>query len=278
MPHRLTLRWHNRSPDVVLRLMLESVPPTLSVYVLEAIPRPAVERLDVLVGRLMRLHDDPGMPAAVLLLGSRFGAVWTASLNPNPGKPCPLGSGALAALRDPPATGPWWTPTRDAVAALWSDHPDHELVLYLLLESLADPPYEWSAGPPAPPRRLGNGGSPPPSPVVVHVEAGGRAFPAKDDSILAWDRFLAELGARRPPPAAGPEFIRILLPRETGRSCRLSEAAAAAGWRLMAGDEAVWLVHPAFRSSAGTSQMELLILPEAQDMVPGPQLPVFVHE
>ena len=271
MPHRLTLRWHDRSPDLVLRMRPETVPPTLSVYVIEAIPRPSAERLNALVRGLAQAHDDPDLPAALLLLGSELPPVWTAGIGAH--NPRPLNPRALAALCDPPATGPWWTPTREAVTSLWCAHPGCGLHAYLILESLTEPPYEWAVGLPVAPRRL-TGGAPPPVPRLIQVETGGRAFPTSDGTTLRWDRFLADLGSRRPPPA-GPEPLRIRLPPEVTASGRLPDAAQAAGWRLEARDGTANLVHPAFRSSAATGQMDLLLLPEAARTKPDLPPPVF---
>lgn len=157
-------------PDLLLRLSLQELPRTLSVYVVETIPRDSADRLNSLVDRLTRHHADAGMPAAVLLLGGRSPALWTAHLGFNAHGPGPLRKAASATFRDPPATGPWWSPTREAIAALWADHPDHRLSLHLILETLTGPPYEWDAG--LPPPRLGR--QTPPAPAVVQVEASRR--------------------------------------------------------------------------------------------------------
>lgn len=250
-----TLRWRARGADAELLLTLGTQDSKIRAYVVDGPALVAPERHQRFLNLLRKLHGTEVSPAAVFLLGAAD----------SPGLVLPeIRHGDQAQrehpleriqqiLADPPAYGPWWGPTRRAIEVFWGSSPEYARYPFevaLLLGNRAVLPYEWDAGPPAPPFAARF------QPKVLVV--GGQELPDGAEALSWEDFFTVEEQSFATPKGKGPALFTFTSPRAS--DLRLTDKASRQGWSLESGETCAVLEHPAFQFPQGGGAFPLAVL------------------
>lgn len=252
---KVELEWRPRAGNAALVLKKSGLSQDkLTVYVLDPAPADHDRRDNHrrLIESMIYGHTDAAQPACLCLLGSAGPPLLSV-----PGSaPVAQRLSLEVLLRNPPAFGRWWTPTRERIEELQREFSRFRLIIRLLLNHHQLLPIDW------------DGFSFLNTDADIVIVADADIPGTIGCKVISWPEFHASMMRSdvMPPTGYAP---RITIHGSPDTALALAPDAQALGWRMDTENARKVLLHHDFRMPQGAASITLAIL-EGGACGPGP--------